>query len=402
MKVGVVFGVSGLANPKAFEKRVSEFLTALAKDFEVVGGFVLSSKGDFKEAKGELNFNEVDALVLYPLTGGTEGFLKEFFVFRRPTVIFGDPFNNSTAAGIEIREFLRERLVPSTLVKTMDELKAALLAYDDSLETLEPFLRARLGLIGRISPWLVNEKFDLPYTKISLKKFYEYYDKVPDEEGWKVVEEIFERASEIKEPGKEALTKAGKMYLAIKEILHDYRLDGFTIGCFDLIGKLKATPCLALAMFNAEGIPAGCEGELNSLLGMYIIRKYFDKPAFMGNVADFGENHITIAHCTAPLLWKYRLRSHFESGIGVGVDVEFPTGKAALFKIRGRRAVVAGVEVAGNEHLENRCRTQVKLKIDDAPEFLDGTLGNHHLLAYVDPEELADLLSELGFEVMLY
>ena len=402
MKVGVAFGISELANPKAFEKKVSEFLTSLAKDFDVVGGFMLSSKADFKEAKDEVNFNEVDTIVLYPLTGGTEGFLKEFFVFRRPTVVFGDPFNNSLAAGIEIREYLRERLVPSTLVKGMDELKAALLAYEDSLETLEPFLRMRLGLIGRISPWLVNEKFELPYTKISLKKFYGYYERTSDDEGWKVVEGIFEKASEIKEPDREAMTKAGRIYLAIKAILEGYHLDGFTIGCFDLIGKLKATPCLALAMFNAQGTPSGCEGELNSLLGMYIVRKYFERPAFMGNVADFGSDYILIAHCTAPLLWRYRLRSHFESGLGVGVDVEFPKGKASLFKLRGRRAVVAGVEVVGNEHSENRCRTQVKVKIEDAPEFLDGTLGNHHLLAYIDSEELADLLSELGFEVMLY
>ena len=402
MKVGVAFGISNLANPKAFEKKVSGFLTSLAKDFDVVGGFILSSKADFKEAKDEVNFNEVDAIVLYPLTGGTEGFLKEFFVFRRPTVVFGDPFNNSLASGIEIREYLRERLVPSTLVKSHEELKAALLAYEDSLETLEPFLRMRLGLIGRISPWLVNERFELPYTRISLKKFYEYYERTSDDDGWKAVEEVFEKAIEIKEPDRKAMMKAGRIYLAIEAILKDYRLDGFTIGCFDLIGKLKATPCLALAIFNARGIPAGCEGELNSLLGMYIVRKYFEKPAFMGNVADFGGDYILIAHCTAPLLWRYRLRSHFESGLGVGVDVEFPRGKASLFKLRGRKAVVAGVEVVGNEHSENRCRTQVKVRIEDAPEFLDGTLGNHHILAYVDSEELADLLSELGFEVMLY
>jgi len=222
MRVGVVFGVSELANPKSFEKKASEFLTFVGEDFDVAGGFMLSSKADFKDAKERLNFNEVDAIILYPLTGGTEGFLKEFYVFRRPTVVFGDPFNNSLAAGIEIREFLRERLVPSTLVKDVNELKAALLAYEDSLETLEPFLRARLGLIGRISPWLVNERFELPYTRISLKKFYEYYERTSDEDGWKVVEEIFERASEVKEPGREALTKAGRIYLAIREILHDY------------------------------------------------------------------------------------------------------------------------------------------------------------------------------------
>ncbi|WP_457741812.1 hypothetical protein [Thermococcus sp.] len=402
MRLGVVFGISELVSPKAFEFKVSKFIKELSEEFDVVGGFVLGSKSDFKKAKAEVNFNEVDVLVLYPLTGGTEGFMKEFFVFRRPTIVFGDPFNNSMAAAIEIREYLRERLVPSTLVKNMKELKAALLGYEDALEVLEPFLKMRLGLIGRVSPWLVNERFELPYTRISLKKFYEYYEKTSDEEGWNAVERVFQRASEVKEPDKKALRRAGRIYLAIKDILEDYRLDGFTIGCFDLIGKLKTTPCLALAMFNAKGIPAACEGELNSLLGMYILRRYFDEPSFMGNVADFGEDYLVIAHCTAPLLWRYRLRSHFESGLGVGVDVEFPSGRATLIKIRGRKAVVAGVEVVGNEHSEKRCRTQVRVRIEDAPEFLDGTLGNHHLLAYVDSEEFADLLSELGFEVMLY
>lgn len=63
---------------------------------------------------------------------------------------------------------------------------------------------------------------------------------------------------------------------------------------------------------------------------------------------------------------------------------------------------MAGVEVVEQEKSEHRCRTQMKLKIMEAKDFIDGTLGNHHLLAYVDSEELADLLSELGFEVMLY
>ena len=100
MKVGVVFGVSELAGEQAFGRKVSEFLERLSADFEVVGGFLLRGKADFKEAKERVNFNEVDAIVLYPLPGGTEGFLKEVAVFRRPVVIFGDPYNNSLAAGM--------------------------------------------------------------------------------------------------------------------------------------------------------------------------------------------------------------------------------------------------------------------------------------------------------------
>jgi L-fucose isomerase-like protein len=402
MKVGLIFGVSELADPKSFSRDIEEFKKTLEEDFDVVGGAVLQSKADFKALKEQINFNNVDALVIFPLTGGTEGFLKEFSVFRRPTVFYGTPFNNSLASAIELREHFRDRLIPSALVKSPAELKAALLAYEDLIGELDKFLKARIGLIGRVSPWLINERLDIPYTHISLKKFFEYYERTTADEGWNAVKDVVENAEEIKEPNKNALIKAGRIYVAIRSILKDYRLEGFTIGCFDLIGRIGSTPCLALAMFNAEGIPAACEGELNSLLGMMIVRKFFDKPAFMGNLADFDNDHILLAHCTAPLISRYRLRTHFESGTGVGVAVELPPGKASLFKIRGRHAVVAGVEVEENEFSEFRCRTQVRLKIADAPDFIDGTLGNHHLLAYVDPEELSDLLSELGFEVMLY
>ncbi|HIH73041.1 hypothetical protein GBV73_05350 [Thermococcus sp. 101 C5] len=398
MKVGVVFGISELANPKAFEKKTSEFLMKLANEFEIEGGVFVSSKSETRE----VDFKDVDVIVLYPLTGGTENPLKEFAYYRKPIILFGDPFNNSIAAAIELREYFRERLIPATLVKSFDELKAAILGYEDMGEILGKFLNLRLGLIGRTSVWLINEKFELPYVHISLKKFYEYYESTTEAEGWKVVEEIIAKAKEIKEPQREDLVKAGRIYVALKKIVEDYNLDGFAIGCFEMLTKLKATPCLSLAIFNAEGIPAACEGELNSLLGMALIRKFFDKPAFMGNIADYGDDHIILAHCTAPLIGGYILRSHFESGMGVGVAVSLPKGKASLLKIRGRKAVVADVEVLEQEMSEHRCRTQMKLKITEAKDFIDGTLGNHHLLAYVDSEELADLLSELGFEVMLY
>ncbi|HII67189.1 MAG TPA: hypothetical protein HA302_04130 [Thermococcaceae archaeon] len=398
MKVGVVFGISEIANPKAFEKKASEFLMSLANDFEIEGGLFVSSKSDTRE----VDFKEVDIIVLYPLTGGTENALKEFAYYRKPIVLFGDSFNNSIAAAIELREYFRDLLIPAALVKNFDELKAAILGYDDMKELFNKVLNTRLGLIGRISTWLINEKFNLPYVHISLKKFYEYYDATTEAEGWKAVEGIVTKAMDIKEPQREDLVKTGRMYVALKKIIQDYKLDGFAIGCFEMLNKLNATPCLALAMLNAEGIPAACEGELNSLLGMLIVRRFFDKPAFMGNIADYGENHIILAHCTAPLIANYILRSHFESGKGVGVAVSLPKGRASLLKIRGRKAVVAGVEVIEQERSEYRCRTQMKLKIEEAEDFIDGTLGNHHLLVYADSEELADLLSELGFEVMLY
>lgn len=147
MKVGLVFGVSELASPEAFRGEAANFVRVLEPDFDVVGGGeIIQSRSDFRNLKEKINFNDVDALVLFPLTGGTEGFLKEFSVFRRPTVFYGNPFNNSLAAAIELREYFRDRLIPSTVVKSSEELKAALLAYDDMKDVLDRFLRARIGL----------------------------------------------------------------------------------------------------------------------------------------------------------------------------------------------------------------------------------------------------------------
>jgi len=46
----------------------------------------------------------------------------------------------------------------------------------------------------------------------------------------------------------------------------------------------------------------------------------------MCNLAYFDENSILFVHCTAPFLKnaKFSLHSHFESGIGVGVEVRMP------------------------------------------------------------------------------
>ncbi|RKX45434.1 MAG: hypothetical protein DRP38_08445, partial [Thermotogae bacterium] len=215
MKVGVAFGISELANPKVFEKKASEFLTKLANEFEVEGGVFVSSKSETRE----VDFKDVDVIVLYPLTGGTENPLKEFAYYRKPIILFGDPFNNSIAAAIELREYFRDRLIPATLVKTFDELKAAILGYEDMREIVDRFLGFRLGLIGRTSIWLINEKFELPYVHISLKKFYEYYESTTEAEGWKAVEEIIAKAKEIKEPQREDLVKAGRIYVALKKII---------------------------------------------------------------------------------------------------------------------------------------------------------------------------------------
>ncbi len=85
--------------------------------------------------------------------------------------------------------------------------------------------------------------------------------------------------------------------------------------CFDLL-EYQKTACLQLAKLD---IPAGCEGDLNAVFIMLLIRYIFGKPSWMANVCKL--NPLVLAHCTVPLemVEDYELTTHVESGIGIAV-----------------------------------------------------------------------------------
>jgi L-fucose isomerase-like protein len=52
-------------------------------------------------------------------------------------------------------------------------------------------------------------------------------------------------------------------------------------------------------MLTEEGIPAGCEGDLNSALAMYLLQSFTGEPAHFGEILEVneGENSIVTSHC---------------------------------------------------------------------------------------------------------
>jgi L-fucose isomerase-like protein len=79
---------------------------------------------------------------------------------------------------------------------------------------------------------------------------------------------------------------------------------------------------------------------------------------------------------------SYRLRSHFESGLGVGIQGAMPPGPVTLVRIGGsalERAWIAEGEVVSAGDAEDLCRTQVTVSVDDGEvgELLRAPLGNH-------------------------
>jgi L-fucose isomerase-like protein len=193
-------------------------------------------------------------------------------------------------------------------------------------------------------------------------------------------------ASGLHEPEPPAVVEASRVYRALHDLIDDEALDALTLRCFDLIERLHTSGCVALAQCNDDRVIAGCEGDVVSTVAMLWVERLLDEVPWMANPADVdpGSGRLTLAHCTIArsIVESYRLRTHFESGEGVGIEGRYPLGPVTLVRLGGRgldQLWTAEGEVVDRGADEDRCRTQIDVGV--APGVVDGLLqaplGNH-------------------------
>ena len=253
----------------------------------------------------------------------------------------------------------------------------------------------RLGVVGRPSDWLISS--DVDYAKAREQFGVEIIDVPMDEllaeirsGGFSIPDAI--RLNPLNVPRFGAPFAAGdfdkalEVYGALSRIVKRYGLQGLTVRCFDLLGTVGTTGCMALAILNAEGITATCEGDVPAMVTMAIANKLAGTSGFQVNLSRIRDGRYLFAHCTVPLdiVKSYCYDRHFESGIGVAVHGEFAEGPVTIFKVGAGmdRFFVAEALLESNPYDKNLCRTQVVLKntADLAAYFLHEPLGNHHVI----------------------
>ena len=212
----------------------------------------------------------------------------------------------------------------------------------------------------------------------------------------KEIDTTHKRYSELvkKYKDKETLSMALNIYSALKKLVKRYDLKGLTIRCFDLLKKYKNTACLALAMLNEEGIVSACEGDVPSLITMYLLYTLTNRPSFMANVSEINLQDLSVilAHCTVPLnmVNKYELLTHFESDLGIGVKGELSEGEVSILKISKKLGVNDNLLIAGkikeSLSLPGFCRTQIRVQLDEGSMYslLKENVGNHVIVTYSD------------------
>lgn len=343
------------------------------------------------------------------VTGGTEEKILELQSERKnvfendPVILLTHPGNNSLPASLEILARLHQDGEKGKIVYLEDDTNKN---WQDELEKIvrhqtvfHQLKQTKLGLVGEPSNWLVASMPEFStikkiwgpeIIKIELEELKSLIANVKDEQINEDHHYFTNRSTEVIEPTKKELKNVVKVYAALKQMINKYELTSVSVRCFDLVTDLKTTGCYALSKLNDDGIIAGCEGDLVSTLGMLWANFLTNQIIWMANPAQLDEsnNSIWLAHCTVPtsLVENYKLRSHFESGIGVGIQGELSKGKITIFRVGGKRLDkiwVSNGEIIEAGSSENLCRTQVKVKLHGsakATDLLTAPLGNHILL----------------------
>ena len=403
------------------------------REIEAAIGAAFDCRGDDFSGYGSGDSPEF----IYIRTGGTEGLFLEKVApvlsgpetkDSRPVRMLASGQSNSLAAAMEILSWLRQRGIAGEILHGSPAAIAARIrsfsavpgtetagseilrqAQDDSRQTLDDSKQAQddsrrilegkhFGVIGRPSDWLISSGVDYAAAKENLGA--ELID-IPIEELIAEAKEPGHKETPISWPttGLKPLNapKYGRkidqedwdgalaIYDALKALVARYRLDGLTLRCFDLLTALHDTGCLALAMLNAEGVTATCEGDIPAMLSMAVARALTGKSSFQVNLSRIEGDRLLFAHCTVPLdiVRDYCYDTHFESDIGVAIHGELPEGPVTLFKISPdfRRVFRREARLVANPYGDNLCRTQVVVEAPGAAAyFLQEPIGNHHII----------------------
>ena len=389
---------SSLQNHSFVKREYDGLLNILASDFDAQFDFLDNLESLPSSSKYE------DFIIS---TGGVENIfldlLKRNLVGTNVTLIADGRFN-SLAASMEILTYLNNNNIKAFIAYGSNEEISARLKEHPHVDFVNEQCGSaalslsgdKIAVFGEPSDWLIasnvdrdflKQKFNIDFVDIPLDTLFRRFSLIDDN----MVEFLaadFQAVTSRGETTERDLLDSLKIYLAINQICQENNCTCATVRCFSIIEKLKATGCLALALLNDEGIDAACEGDLQSLLSMILVRRITGMPSFMANPSAMSkDNHTTtFAHCTVPttMCRRYGFRSHFESQCGLAVTGEFsPSEVYTIFKWGGEKLdrffVEEAVSVVAPSN-ENLCRSQLTLNFYNPEYMLNNPIGNHHII----------------------
>lgn len=231
------------------------------------------------------------------------------------------------------------------------------------------------------SPEEIKKRLGADVVAIEEKAFDEMLSAAEDDAVLAEVNCWTKNAKEIIEPNKDDILKAARVSIALQRLMEREKAQGLAVGT--CMGWLpKGFPCLGFARLRDNGIPAACEGDMDSLLTMLLFQYAIDRPGFQGNATfDTSRNALWTAHCTAPLKMDgpdgkeapYLLRGHSEvGGSGCVPEVQYRVGETITrTKLVNLDTILAstGKIIEVPKKSVHGCRTQIITEVHDAAKM---------------------------------
>lgn len=278
-------------------------------------------------------------------------------------------------------------------------------------------LRGRTVLIvGDPEPWVISidrdaasyeRLFGVSIEVVSHAEMERIFRAVDNQSAEAKAREYASAASEIVEPTTTDLVEASRLVLAVEQLMSERKAMGMAIACFDLIGVLKTTSCLAVSMLNDDPTWIGaCEGDLDAALTLMLVKAATGKSGWIANPNLQRDDTINFVHCTAALrlggkAHPFRLRSHHESGVGVSPEVDLPVDRPVTL-VRAsavERIMTLQHGTALEPAHEASCRTQLRVDLGGTDDYLRNVLGCHQVIVYDDViDTLENAADYLGVE----
>ncbi len=374
------------------QKGISQIIYKLRLQAVASSGFpapVLQAEIDsIKQLFPELSLEFVnqDPQGIFFASGGSEEEAIQRIGNRRHVLLLAFSRRNAFASAVEVKSYLQRKGVEA-LLYNLDEPKylSDLVNRVQIWSKVRSFTHKKIGLIGQPAKWLVNSKpdpnnlrarfgirlvlfpwesFDDPGNYAKSKDFLDYYQA----------------------HGKKTFEEHSRLDSLVSSVWDEHQLDGISVACFPVVDQHDLTACLSLARLNAQGLPASCEGDLISLVGMLLIRSVCGQIPWMANLSGLFDKHVECSHCTvAPsLVDSFKINSHYETDKGLAIQGDFAQGEFTLFRMdqQFEQCFIAVGELIPGDHKPEACRTQLRLKLDqsDIQKLHHHPLGNHHLI----------------------
>ena len=231
------------------------------------------------------------------------------------------------------------------------------------------------------SPSEIKKRLGADVIAIDENDFSSMIDSANDSAVQAEMDNWTKYAKEIIEPNKDDIQKAARISIALQNLLEREKAQGLAIGT--CMGWLeKGFPCLGFTRLRDNGIPAACEGDMDSLLTMILFQYAVERPGFQGNATfDTSRNALWTAHCTAPLKMDgkdgeeapYLLRGHSEvAGSGCVPEIQYRLGETVTrtkFVNLDTFLASTGKIIEVPKKSVHGCRTQIVTEVRDAAKM---------------------------------